>query len=132
MLFACKSGGDVAPDSLISQNAWEIVQFSDTDGKAIPQSALNSSAKLIFGMQFEFKSNGEVRGIDAQNKTIIQRGTWKFIDDESVVNVDLPGLNYDFKIVTLKTGMLTLQAPTGNFLSNVGDVINLEFQSVEQ
>ncbi len=115
---------------LISLSQWKLERFASPDGQTITQSELSSEANFLFLMNFEFKSDGEVRGIDQTSKSIIDKGVWKFIDGEDAVNVKLTGLDYDFRIVILQTGKLTLQAPTGNFLSGLGDQINLEFSSV--
>jgi hypothetical protein len=135
--FSCKKD-KTDPESgktnteLISLNQWSLDRFASTNGQTITQSELGSEAPFLFLMNFEFKSDGEVRGLDKTTKSIIDKGVWMFIDGENSVNVKLTGLDYDFKIVVLETGKLTLQAPTGNFLSGLGDQINLEFSSVNQ
>ena len=136
LFVSCKDKGGVDPDKtaleLISLNLWELERFSDSNGQPISNASLNTEALLLYALQFEFKEDGVVRGLDKTSKNIINKGVWSFIDNENSVNVKLTGLDYDFKIVTLKTGLMILQAPTGNFLSGVGDQINLEFTSVNQ
>jgi hypothetical protein len=135
--FSCKkdkidSDGGKTNTELISLNQWSLDRFASTEGQTITQSELGSEATFLFLMNFEFKSDGEVRGLDKTTKSIIDKGVWRFIDGENAVNVKLTGLDYDFRILVLKAGNLTLQAPTGNFLSGLGDQINLEFSSVNQ
>jgi hypothetical protein len=135
LFIACKNnGGEATPKKgtkeLISLYQWKLDRFSKPTGQAITDSELNSSARFLYAMHFEFRANGEVRGIDKTGGSIIEKGTWKFLDNETSVNVELTSLNYDFKIVKIETGKMTLQAPTGNFLSGVGQEINLEFSSV--
>ncbi|WP_304237447.1 hypothetical protein [Jiulongibacter sediminis] len=136
LFISCKDNGGVDPDKtaleLISLNLWELQRYTDATGQPISNASLNTEALLLYAMQFEFKDDGVVRGLDKTSKNIIDKGVWSFIDNENSVNVKLTGLDYDFRIVTLKTGQMTLQAPTGNFLSGVGDQINLEFTSVNQ
>lgn len=134
--FSCKDNGGVDPDKtaleLISLNLWQLQRYTDDTGQPISDSSLNTEALLLYAMQFEFREDGEVRGLDKTSKNIIDKGVWSFIDNENSVNVKLTGLDYDFRIISLKTGQMILQAPTGNFLSGVGDQINLEFTSVNQ
>ncbi|MGR3812378.1 hypothetical protein [Jiulongibacter sp. NS-SX5] len=131
--FSCKDK-EVDPDKssseLISLNLWELERYSDEDGQPIADASLNTEALLLYAMQFDFRADGEVRGVDKTSKSIISKGVWTFLGNETSVNIKLPGLDYDFRIVTLKTGEMVLQAPTGNFLSGVGDQINLEFRAV--
>ncbi|WP_341225887.1 hypothetical protein [uncultured Arcticibacterium sp.] len=117
---------------LISLNQWELSRFTNVSGQTISNSDLETQAFFLFAMNFEFRSDNEVRGIDKTSGNIISKGVWDFVGGEEVVNVKLSDLDYDFKIVVLQTGKLTLQAPTGNFLSGVGEEINLEFNAVSQ
>jgi hypothetical protein len=71
-----------------------------------------------------------VRGIDKVSGNIIDKGVWSFLSNNESVNVKLSALDYDFRIVNIQVGKLTLQAPTGNFLSGVGEQINLDFTAV--
>jgi hypothetical protein len=116
---------------LISQNAWQLDRFTTSDGQILQNNELNDQALLLYVMNFEFKSDFEVRGVDKSSNTIIDRGVWKFLNNEESINVKLSLLDYDFQILTLTAGKLTLQAPTGNFLSDVGDRINLEFSATQ-
>ncbi|SOE19779.1 hypothetical protein SAMN06298216_0282 [Spirosomataceae bacterium TFI 002] len=136
IFFGCKEKDpDIDPNKpkleLISQNLWKLDRFSTPDGQMIQQNELNQEAILLFIMDFDFKSNFEVRGVERSSKTIIDRGVWKFINNEESINVKLTLLDYDFQIVKLTNGKLTLQAPTGNFLSVGEERINLEFSATQ-
>ncbi|MCR9062917.1 MAG: hypothetical protein NXI00_03070 [Cytophagales bacterium] len=132
--ISCKDPDNVEPGAsqaeLISLSTWELQRFTDATGQSIPNSELNTQALFLYAMYFEFQGGGEVRGVDKTTKSIIDKGVWSFLNDSTSVNVKLTGLDYDFRIIELKTNKLTLQAPTGNFLSEVGDQINLEFNAV--
>ncbi|WP_162628275.1 hypothetical protein [Arcticibacterium luteifluviistationis] len=132
---ACKDKDDDPSSAktsaeLISLNQWKLSRFTDVSGQTISNSNLETEALFLFAMNFEFRNDGEVRGVDKTSGNIIEKGVWVFLEGEDAVNVKLAALDYDFKIVVLQTGKLTLQAPTGNFLSGVGDEINLEFNAV--
>lgn len=112
---------------LISQNNWKLDRFSTEEGELLQNSDLNQTAVLLFVMDFQFQSNGEVRGVSGT--TIVDRGTWEFVNNETAVNVKLSTLDYEFQVLELKPAKLVLQAPTGNFLSGVGERVNLEFSA---
>jgi hypothetical protein len=134
IIFSCNKNNNLDPlkDNLelISQNQWKLERYTSVNGQTIFDSELDSQALFLFAMNFEFRKDGEVRGIDKASNSIIEKGIWKFLEDDNSVNVKLTGLDYDFRIINLKTGKLTLQAPTGNYLSSLGSQINLEFSSV--
>lgn len=136
LFFSCKENDqEIDPNKpkleLLSQNNWKLDRFSTPDGQMIQQNQLNQEAQLLFIMDFEFLSNFEVRGVERSSKTIIDRGVWKFLNNEESINVKLALLDYDFQIVRLTNSRLTLQAPTGNFLSVGADRINLEFSATQ-
>jgi hypothetical protein len=136
VFFSCKKkNDDLTPDKpkleLISQNSWKLERFTTPGGILLQQNELNQEAVLLFIMDFEFLSNFEVRGVERSSKTIIDRGVWKFIDNEESINVKLTLLDYDFQILELKNGKMTLQAPTGNFLSIGSERVNLEFSATQ-
>lgn len=112
---------------LISQNSWKLDRFATEEGEMLQNNELNQTAVLLFGMDFQFQSDGEVRGV--AGTTIVDRGTWEFVNNETAVNVKLSTLDYEFQVLELKPAKLVLQAPTGNFLSGVGERVNLEFSA---
>lgn len=136
IFFSCREDEqDIDPNKpkleLLSQNSWKLDRFTTPEGQMIQQNELNQEAQLLFIMDFEFRSNFEVRGVERASKTIIDRGVWKFLNNEESINVKLTLLDYDFQILKLTNGKLTLQAPTGNFLSVGADRINLEFSATQ-
>jgi hypothetical protein len=135
VLVSCKKDkNDPDPSKsnadLISLNQWQLDKYSNLNGQIVPISSLNSEALFLFAMNFEFRADGEVRGIDKVSGNIIDKGVWSFLSNNESVNVKLSALDYDFRIVNIQVGKLTLQAPTGNFLSGVGEQINLDFTAV--
>lgn len=129
VVFACGKNNDPEAQKttveLITQNGWTLEKMTDKDGKVLT----NSAADLLFKMTFEFRSNGEARAYEKANKLIVDRGTWALTDNETAVDVDIKSLKtpIKFKIMAITSSKLTLQAPTGNFLTGVGEAINLEF-----
>jgi hypothetical protein len=115
---------------LISQNLWRLDRFTNPEGQLIQQNALNIQAQLLFTMDFDFRSDFEVRGLERGANNIL-RGVWSFIDNEESINVKLTPLDYNFKLVKLTNTKMTLQAPTGSFLSVGTDKVNLEFSATQ-
>lgn len=132
-ISACKDKSNEpnkSPQELISQNAWALDRYTSETGQPIASSQLNTQALLLYAMNFQFLANGEVKGTDKTTKNIIDKGVWKFVNSETMINVKMTGLEYDFRVILLKSGKLTLQAPTGNYLSGIGEQINLVFSPI--
>lgn len=127
--LACKDKNEPSAQKtkaeLITQNGWSLDKITDKDGKILT----NTDASFLMLLNFEFRSDNETRAYEKENKTIIGRGTWAFIDTETAIKVDIKILGdpINFKIVSLTSSKLVLQAPTGSFLTGVGEAINLEF-----
>ena len=114
-------------NELISLNGWQLKRYSDSNGKTVGNSSLNISAIALYGLVFEFKDTKETRAIDKITKNIVNRGTWELMSSNTILDINIDGFKGQFKLISISKGKMTLQASTGNFLSGVGDVINMEF-----
>lgn len=114
-------------NELISLNGWQLSRYTDASGKSISNSSLNVSAITLYGLIFEFKDTKETRAIDKITKKILNRGTWELMSSNTILDINIDGFKGQFKLISISKGKMTLQASTGNFLSGVGDVINMEF-----
>ncbi len=132
VIVSCKDNnepsGSKTKAELITQNSWSLDKLTDKDGKTLT----NTAASFLFLMNFEFRKDFETRAYEKSNKNIVDRGTWAFAESETAVDVDIKTLGgpIRFKIITLTNTGLVLQAPTGSFLSGVGEAVNLEFSVV--
>lgn len=129
--LACKEDkvepSNLSQTELLSLNSWQLSRYTDTSGKTLSNSELNISAVALYGLQFEFRADKETRAVDKITKSILNRGTWDLLSQETVLDINITSFKGQFKIITLSKGKLTLQASTGNFLSGVGSEINMEF-----
>lgn len=135
-LVSCKDpeidSENKSKEELLTANAWQLEKFTDPNGKTISDGALNSTAKLLYFMIFEFKSNLEVRGIDKTSKGIINRGTWSYRTDGSeIIDIDIVGFSGEFEIINISKKTLTLEAKTGDNLTGVGPEIYLVFSPAD-
>ncbi len=115
------------PSELLSLNAWQLDRYTDVNGKTLGNSSLNVSALAIYGLLIEFRENKETRALDKITKNILNRGTWDLLENNTVMDINITGFKGQFKVVSISTGKLIIQATTGNFLSGIGETINLEF-----
>lgn len=131
MSFQCKKNKvdpvSTNPTELLSLNGWQLSRYTDASGKSIGNSSLNISAITLYGLIFEFKDTKETRAVDKITKKILNRGTWDLISSNTILDINIDGFKGQFKLISISKGKMTLQASTGNFLSGVGDIINMEF-----
>jgi hypothetical protein len=129
--LACKDEkvepSNLSQSELLSLNSWQLSRYTDLNGKTLTNAELNIAAVALYGLQFEFRADKETRAVDKITKNILNRGTWELLTGNTVLDINITSFKGQFKIVTLSKGKLTLQASTGNFLSGVGSVINMEF-----
>lgn len=129
--LACKDDKveptNLSQSELLSLNSWQLSRYTDTNGKTLTNAELNIAAVALYGLQFEFRTDKETRAVDKLTKNILNRGTWELLSGNTVLDINITSFKGQFKIITLSKGKLTLQASTGNFLSGVGSVINMEF-----
>lgn len=118
---------NLSQSELLSLNSWQLNRYTDLNGKTLTNAELNIAAVALYGLQFEFRADKETRAVDKITKNILNRGTWELLTGNTVLDINITSFKGQFKIVTLSKGKLTLQASTGNFLSGVGSVINMEF-----
>ncbi|WP_367913141.1 hypothetical protein [Leadbetterella sp. DM7] len=131
ILTACKDPNIGAEDKTTSEllvaHGWQLDKYTDTQGTTISDGQLNSSARMLYGLAFEFKASQEVRGIDKTTKTVVNRGKWAIETDQTTLDIDIVGFEGDFEIVQINNTSMILNAKTGNNLLGVGPEVHLVF-----
>ncbi len=131
---ACKDKNNPSPAKtdleLLSLNNWQFSRFTNTNGTALSNSEISTQAIFLSSMRFEFQSTGITVAYDKITKQIITKGTWTLDSKNLTVKLLDSQAPLSFKIVSLTVGKMTLNAPTGNYLSNSGTEINLELTSI--
>lgn len=112
---------------LLVAHGWQLDKFTDTQGVTISDGQLNSSARMLYGLAFDFKANREVRGIDKITKSVVNRGEWTIESDEKTLDIDIVGFEGDFEVVKINNTSMTLKAKTENHLIGVGPQVHLVF-----
>lgn len=82
---------------------------------------------MLYGMAFEFKKNQEVRGVDKNSKSIINKGTWAIGDDKKTLDIDIIGFEGDFELIQINNTSMILKSKTQNPLIGVGPEVHLVF-----
>lgn len=129
---SCKKKKTVTPTEtktdLLTKNNWVIDRFSATDNSTIQDGKLNTSAKLLYLLEFQFRSNNQVRAIDKVSKQVFNGGTWELTNAETVLTIDIPGLKDDFKLMEITKNKLVLRPNEKVFpVVDNNTVVNMEF-----
>jgi hypothetical protein len=93
----------------ITKNTWLIDRYTDTKNQSISETKLNQSAKLMYGLEFEFKTNYQVRALDKISRSVFNAGTWSVTSDNKTIKIDIPGIKDDFKLIELSVNKMILQ-----------------------
>jgi hypothetical protein len=112
-ITGCKTKKTVIPQvdvlSTITKNTWLIDRYTDTNKQTVSDGKLNVSAKLMYGLEFEFKTNFQVRALDKVSRSVFNAGTWSVTSDNKVIKIDIPGIKDDFQLVELSVNKMILQ-----------------------
>ncbi len=132
---SCKSpkGGAVNPaeskTDLLSKNNWVIERFTGTDNNTIQDGKLNVNAKLLYLLEFQFRSNNQVRALDKLSKQVFNGGTWELTNNEKNLLIDIPGLKDEFILVEISKTKLVLRPNEKVFpVVDNNTVVNMEFK----
>ncbi|MBX2954019.1 MAG: hypothetical protein KF870_16070 [Leadbetterella sp.] len=128
---ACKdpnlSAEGKTADELLVAHGWQLDKYTNTQGTTISDGQLKSEATMLYGMAFEFKKNQEVRGVDKNSKSIINKGTWAIGDDKKTLDIDIIGFEGDFELIQINNTSMILKSKTQNPLIGVGPEVHLVF-----
>jgi hypothetical protein len=114
-LFSCKRNTNLKPvtqatkTELLTKNNWIIEKFTSPDNTPINDNRLNISAKLLFQLDFQFRTNNQVRAIDKVTKQVFSGGSWALSNNEKVLNIDIPGIKDDFELIEISTNKMILK-----------------------
>lgn len=135
LLFGgCRDANDprfnLSFEQIITKHSWEVQRFTTPTGKAITNNELsNPTAIAIQSMYFIFEDNKIVTAYDKASRTQINggRGAWSVNEDSSEIQFELVGNTLEFRVIRMEDERMIWEAPTGSFLTGVGQSINLEF-----
>lgn len=132
-LGSCKKDPDPDPTStatrmaLITATNWQLDRLTDASGKVINPSQTNLTTQVLFGLDFQFRSDNIVRAIDRTTKQIVNGGDWKFADENTAVDVNVTGFKGKFPIGELTRQKLVLKNKIP--VNGIEQEANLEFKS---
>lgn len=131
ILTACKDPNVGSENKTTAQllvaHGWQLDKYTSTQGVTISDGQLNSSAKLLYDLAFQFRADYEVRGIVKISKSVINRGEWSVEDDGKTLDIDIDGFAGDFEIVQINNTSMTLKAKDENQVIGVGPEVHLVF-----
>lgn len=131
--IACATDEEPTPDNsltkeeLLTRQPWRVSRYSKSDNSVIADNQLSIQAVIIRGLQFEFRLDGRVFGIDRVTKQVINQGTWRFLPDNTTLDIQVTGFSGEFVLRSLTRDGLILATSTDGFVTGVGDTILLEF-----
>jgi beta-xylosidase len=112
LFFSCGSDSPTpsTPNNadLIVTGDWRLNRVLDTQNQVVQTTRLSLATKILFDLDFQFRSGGIVRAFDKVSKQVINSGTWKFADNEKNVDVDVVGFKGKFELVSLSSTQMVL------------------------
>ncbi len=114
LLAACK-GNDtttVTPATkteLLIGNNWKMNRITDLSGTQISDSKLAIQTIAIYGMDIQFTNTNITRAYDRVSKQVLNSGTWKLIDNEQTVDINITGFVGQFGLSDLSKTKMSLK-----------------------
>lgn len=93
---------------LLKSTTWKLDRVATPDNQTISPGRLNPATQAIFLVNIEFKDPDITRAIDQASKQVINGGTWKLLDNNTVLDVDVTGFKGKFKLAELSRTKLVL------------------------
>jgi hypothetical protein len=130
---SCKKKKTITPSEtkseLLIKNSWIIDRFSLLDNSTIQEGKLNTSAKLLFLLEFQFRANNQVRAIDKVSKQVFNGGTWELKNNDKNILIDIPGLKDEFILVEITKNKMILRPNEKAFpVIDNNTAVNMEFK----
>lgn len=93
---------------VLTTNPWKVDKITDLNGNVINIAALPEASKALFGINIQFSDDKTVRAIDPIARTVINGGTWNFLDNQKVLDIDIKDLKGQFPINALERSRMVL------------------------
>lgn len=93
---------------VLTTNPWKVDKITDLNGNVINTAALPEQSKALFGINIQFSDDKTVRAIDPIARTVINGGTWSFLDNEKILDIDIKDLKGQFPINKLERSRMVL------------------------
>ncbi len=93
---------------ILTTNPWKVDKITDLNGNVINTASLPEQSKALFGINIQFSDDKTVRAIDPVARTVINGGTWNFLDNEKTLDIDIKDLKGQFPINKLERSRMVL------------------------
>ncbi|MCP1382235.1 hypothetical protein [Runella salmonicolor] len=93
---------------VLTTNPWKVDKITDLNGNVINTASLPEQSKALFGINIQFSDDKTVRAIDPVARTVINGGTWNFLDNEKTLDIDIKDLKGQFPINKLERSRMVL------------------------
>jgi hypothetical protein len=112
LLFACSKDENpvtISKEVNIQAVEWKIDKFTTPDGATINQALFVGDAKFISELTYVFDKNNVVKSFDKVSKLPQAYGTWKVINSESQLEINIQGFAGIFDIIQLDAKKMILR-----------------------
>jgi len=93
---------------LLKSTVWKLDRVATPDNQTISPGRLNVETQAIFNVNIEFRDPDITRAIDQASKQVVNGGTWKLAENNTILDVDVTGFKGKFKLAELSRTKLVL------------------------
>lgn len=93
---------------LLKSTLWKLDRVATPDNQTISPGRLNVETQAVFRVNIEFRDPDITRAIDQDSKQVLNGGTWKLAENNTILDVDVTGFKGKFKLAELSRTKLVL------------------------
>jgi hypothetical protein len=98
-------------DKILVNYPWRMSTVTDTTGKDIAISRLNTQTQAIKQvMDIQFLQNNVTKAIDQRSKQVINGGTWYLLKEGSILDIKISGFAGEFGVEELTNNKMRLKS----------------------
>jgi hypothetical protein len=105
---------------------WKLDNTTKTDNSTLDQNRVTGDSKFVYQLIYVFDKDGNVKSFDKISKVALTYGTWKFLNNDTVLETLIAGQTGTFKVVELTKSKMVLQNDKFEY-DNVKTTVNMNF-----
>ncbi len=95
--------------TVIQSSEWQIDRFTTTNGSVVDPTLFGGNSKLIGELTYVFDKTFTVRSYDKVSKQAQAYGAWKFVENDTKLDINIQGFTGIFDVVSLTKQKMILK-----------------------
>ncbi len=107
-------------------SGWKLDNTTKTDNALLDKNRVTGLSKFIYELIYIFDKDGNVKSFDKDTKQALSYGTWKFLNNDTILETNIAGEIGTFKVIELTKTKMVLQNDKFEY-DNAKITVNMNF-----